>query len=445
VRGRASHEALVKDLAGEPDVLEHLTQSGGRLLEYLPATGFALWIDGVFAAVGETPAEVDVRRIVQWLNGHGSGGLFHTHCLSDHYPPAAAFTQVAAGMLALSVSRSPRDYLIWFRAELLHTVEWAGDPTKPVIQGEDGVQLSPRKSFAAWRQQVSRQAQPWSTEDVKMAESLRISLLEVVLEHVDQLARERQRARLQQDALVAQLDDKIVQWERTAAQLKVESDRRAILEDELSQVLRRTVIEQEAERQRIARELHDSLGQYLTAMQLDLDGIARDGGVTAAIKARIDRLKVLTADAGQEVNHLAWEIRPTALDDLGLQTALQQLVEEWTERSGLAFDLHLTLDNRRLPAAVESVLYRVLQEAILNVVKHAEARRVGIILEASKTEVSLIVEDDGKGFLWTEESAKPSTRLGILGMRERLALVGGSLEIESSPGRGATLIVHVPL
>jgi signal transduction histidine kinase len=191
--------------------------------------------------------------------------------------------------------------------------------------------------------------------------------------------------------------------------------------------------------------LHDSLGQYLTAMQLDLDGIARDGGVTAAIKARIDRLKVLTADAGQEVNHLAWEIRPTALDDLGLQTALQQLVEEWTERSGLAFDLHLTLDNRRLPAAVESVLYRVLQEAILNVVKHAEARRVGIILEASKTEVSLIVEDDGKGFLWTEESAKPSTRLGILGMRERLALVGGSLEIESSPGRGATLIVHVPL
>ncbi len=446
-RGRASHEALVKDLAGDPDVLNRLTRSTHRLLNYVPATGLALWIDGTLESIGETPREAEVRQLVAWLNVSELSGAFHTDRLATLFPPAVAFAKMASGVLSISISRSPRDYLIWFRPELTHTVTWAGDPSKPVTLTDRGIGLSPRRSFAAWRQLVRGQAEPWSVEDIRMAESLRVSLLEVVLEHVDQLARERQRARTQQDALLAQLDDKIVQWERTAAMLKTEGDRRAVLEEELSQVLRRTVVEQEAERQRIARELHDSLGQYLTAMQLDLEGIARDRTASSTVKVRVDRLKGLTNDAGQEVNHLAWEIRPTALDDLGLQTAIQQLVEAWGDRSGLAFDLHLTLDSRRLSSSVESVLYRVLQEAILNVVKHAGARRVGVILEASETEVRLIVEDDGIGFASAgdDTAATPSARLGLLGMRERLALVNGAIEIETAPGQGTTLLIHVPL
>jgi signal transduction histidine kinase len=272
-------------------------------------------------------------------------------------------------------------------------------------------------------------------------------MLEIVLERTDQLARERERARIQQEALLAELDNRIIQWEKIAQELKRESDRRAVVEAELSQVLRRTVLEQEAERQRIARELHDSLGQYLTVMGLDLDGIGRDTEASASIRQRVEKLKTLTADIGQEVNHLAWEIRPTALDDLGLQKAFQQFLEEWAERSTLKFDVHLALNNRRLPPAIETALYRVLQEAIRNVVKHARARRVGVILEASEREVRLIVEDDGKGFAWdTEEGAAgPSSRLGLLGVRERLALVGGLLEVETSPGSGTTLLIHVPL
>jgi signal transduction histidine kinase len=341
----------------------------------------------------------------------------------------------------------PRDYLIWFRPEQIETVQWAGNPDKAISAGADGERLSPRTSFAAWKQEVRGRSEPWSPVDVKTAESLRLFLLEVVLEHVDQLARDRERARIQQGALLAELDDRIARWERTAEQLKVESDRRALIEAQLSQVLRRTVVEQEAERQRIARELHDSLGQYLTAMQLDLEGIARDKTVTTSIKARVERLKSMTSDAGHEVNHLAWEIRPTSLDDLGLQTAIQQFLEEWSERCELQFDLHLTLKNRRLPPTVESALYRVVQEAIHNVVKHADATRVGVILEATENEARLIIEDDGKGFVWNEGDIDTTTssRLGLLGIRERLALVGGALEIETSPGRGATLLIHVPI
>lgn len=246
---------------------------------------------------------------------------------------------------------------------------------------------------------------------------------------------------------MAELDKRIQQWEATARELKIEGDRRAVVEAELSQVLRRTVVDQENERQRIARELHDSLGQYLTIMQLDLDDIARRSASAEHVRTGITRLKELASSVGHEINRLAWEIRPTSLDDLGLQTAVQQFLEEWSERSGLKFDLHLMLNNRRLSPVVETTLYRVLQEAITNVVKHAEATKVGIILEANESEVRLIVEDNGKGFNWEDpnEATSPSARLGLLGIRERLTLIGGHLEIEAGHGSGTTLIVHAPL
>ncbi len=447
LRSKVIQEHLVKELTHERDLVGGLDRTKQNLLEYIPASGLALWIDGAFSAVGVTPPEEEVRALVAWLNASVTDGVFYTEKLAAHYPRAEKFAAVASGILALSVSRSPRDYLIWFRPELVQVVRWAGDPNKAVTSGKEGQRLSPRSSFADWQELVRLQSEPWSSVDIKTSQSLRVSLLEIVLEHVDQLARERERARIQQEALLAELDLRILQWEQTAQQLKVEGDRRAVLESELSEVLRRTVVEQETERQRIARELHDSLGQYLAIMQLDLDGIGRDASASASIKERVDRLKELTTDVGAEVGHLAWEIRPTALDDLGLQTAIQQFLEEWAERSPMAFDLHLALRDRRLSPAIETALYRVLQEAILNVVKHASASRVGVILDANDTEVRLIVEDDGKGFVWdeTERALTPPMRLGLLGMRERLALLGGTLEIETSPGAGTTILIHVPI
>jgi light-regulated signal transduction histidine kinase (bacteriophytochrome) len=445
LRSKTIHQEMVADLAGESDLARGFGRFGTRLLDYIPASGLGLWIGGKYASIGAALPEARAAELVRWLNESMDAGVFHTDRLTDYLPQAANWAPVASGILAVSVSRSPRDYLIWFRPELLQTVTWAGRPEK--AEDPATMRLSPRKSFAAWRQEVRLHSAPWSGFDLKTAQSLRTSLLEVVLHHVDQLARERERAHLQQQALLAELDLRIRQWEETALELQVEGARRAVVEAELSQVLRRTVLEQEAERQRIARELHDSLGQYLTVMKLDLDGIGRHAEASEAIRQRIEKLKLLTADAGQEVNHLAWEIRPTALDDLGLQTAFEQYLEEWSERSSLAFDLHLTLSGRRLPNTVETALYRCLQEAIRNVVKHAEASRVGVILEASGDEVRLIVEDDGKGFVWESagKPAAPSSRLGLLGVRERLALVGGALEVESSPGEGTTLLIHVPL
>ena len=160
------------------------------------------------------------------------------------------------------------------------------------------------------------------------------------------------------------------------------------------------------------------------------------------------QLRDLTSEIGHEVNRMAWELRPTALDDLGLETAITQYIEEWGERSRLHFDLQLSLGDRRLPQTVETTVYRALQEAVTNVVRHAGAANGWPSSSRRRTQqLQLIVEDDGKGFRPddTEGGAPGAQRLGLLGVRERLALVDGSLEVESSPGAGTTLFVRVPV
>ena len=216
-------------------------------------------------------------------------------------------------------------------------------------------------------------------------------------------------------------------------------------EARLSELLRGTVARQEAERQRLARELHDALGQYLAVMSMKLELFGRSAADASPQKASLEELKTLTAKVGDEVNRLAWELRPAALDDIGLESAIRHFVDDWARRSGLRFDLHFALKRQRLPTEVETALYRILQEAVTNVVKHAAARTVGVILKASPAEVVMIIEDDGNGFEPGSLPGAGSARLGLLGMRERIAAVRGGMEIETSPGEGTTLIIRVAL
>lgn len=207
-----------------------------------------------------------------------------------------------------------------------------------------------------------------------------------------------------------------------------------------------SVEELESERRRIARELHDSLGQSLTLLKLGLDELSRAlPGGDKKIRDRLAALKGLADDVGSEARRIAWEIRPAALDDLGLEAAIRHLTEAWSERSSMRFDLRLTLGDRRLSPAVETTLYRVLQEAITNVARHAGATRVALLLEARKKEVRMIVEDNGRGFSPEKLQCAASRHLGLLGIRERLSLVSGALEIESAPGKGCTLYIQAPL
>jgi signal transduction histidine kinase len=212
------------------------------------------------------------------------------------------------------------------------------------------------------------------------------------------------------------------------------------------ELLAQLVTAQEEERRRIALELHDQLGQDVTALMLGLKAL-QDSGELAGANERLQQLLRLANQLGAEAHRLAWELRPSALDDLGLQGTLRNYLEEWARRFERAVDFHSSGLRDRLPAQIESALYRIIQEALTNVAKHAQARHVSVILERRQGRVLVIVEDDGRGFDTAEllESANTARRMGLVGMRERARLIGGELEVESSPGEGTTIYVRVPL
>lgn len=449
-RGRSQqlHEGLMAELSPEEDVASGLGRALQTLLDCIPATGMVLRIGGGYDAIGKTPPREAVLSLIDWLDGVMSETVFHTDHLAAHYPEAADLGPAASGVLAVCISRPSRDFLVWFRPEQTQTVRWAGDPNKPVTAGAEGDRLSPRRSFAVWREQMRGRSEPWDTVDIGAAQSLRVSLLEVMVEQTGRLVREGRRSRDRQDDLLVQLDERIARWETSAQQLKSENDQRAMVGRELTEVLRQTVIDQERERQRIARELHDGLGQYLAAMKLDLDLIARDREASESIRARADRLRRLTAEVGRDLHDLASNLRPAALDHLGLEAAIEQLADQWRERSALILDLRLGLNGRRLPSSLETALYRALEDALAALAHGGRIGRLVLSLSATPREAQLIVED-AEAQTQHGDEARPSSMsaasLALLGIRERLALVGGELDVMSEEGRPRALRIRVPL
>jgi PAS domain S-box-containing protein len=218
-------------------------------------------------------------------------------------------------------------------------------------------------------------------------------------------------------------------------------------EAERVRLSRRLVTAQEDERRRISRELHDQMGQSLAALMLGLKSL-QDSGQFDSEHFRLQQLQDLTNQVATEVHTLARELRPTALDDLGLHTALWNYVEEWSDRCKVPVDFHSNgLLGPRLPGDIETTVYRLVQEALTNVMKHAKAQNVSVIVECRANRVLVIVEDDGPGF---DAEALRNTpvrkrRLGLLGMQERVELVGGNFNIESTPGVGTTVLAHIPV
>src|SRR5437016_6728428 len=218
-------------------------------------------------------------------------------------------------------------------------------------------------------------------------------------------------------------------------------------EEAQNQILLRVVTAQEEEQRRLSRELHDHMAQSLTALMLGLKSLG-EHGISDTSAKRLDELQHLANQLAQEVRTLATQLRPPALDDLGLHTALSNYVEEWSKRSRITSDFHCNgLINQRLPAIIETTVYRIVQEALTNVLKHAQAQTVSIIVEYRGNRVRAIVEDDGCGFEADAMMSVPvrERRLGLLGMQERAALVGGTLNIESRPGAGTTLLFQIPV
>jgi signal transduction histidine kinase len=205
--------------------------------------------------------------------------------------------------------------------------------------------------------------------------------------------------------------------------------------------LRRVVSGQELERRRLARELHDETGQALTSILLGLRAV-EEARSPDEMRTAASHLRELVVGTLQDVRRLAVQLRPKALDDFGLVAAVEHLVQTFSEATAIRVDLEAQLGDERLPAEVETTLYRIVQEALTNIVKHAEASRVSILLVRRSGSATVVIEDDGQGF---DPAELREEGMGIIGMRERVELHEGRLTVESAPGSGTTLVAEVPL
>lgn len=213
------------------------------------------------------------------------------------------------------------------------------------------------------------------------------------------------------------------------------------------ELLGRVIDAQEAERARVARDLHDQIGQMLTSVLIGLRLLERSlpGGAEAAeARSRTDEVRGLVADALDEVRQLAFDLRPTVLDDIGLVAAIRRLAGDLSRRFGVHVEVSYggLDDDRRLAPEVETVVYRVVQESLTNVVRHSGASLAGVSITAGVRRMRVSIVDDGVGFELDDGLLRS---LGLAGMSERAALAGGQLEITSARGEGTTVVLEVPL
>lgn len=214
-------QSLMLNLAGADDYARGLTEQSPNLLDYIHGGGAALdgrqqggvavSVKGELTFLGVTPNKDQITRLIDWLNTHmlDTDGVYATDRLGEFWEPAQEFAAVASGLLVISVSPDPSDFIIWFRPELVETAHWAGRPHKTVSDGPGGEFLTPRKSFEIWQETVRGRGLPWSVSDLDAARDLRISLLNVVLRRITEAARERKLAAERDQLMMAELDHRV--------------------------------------------------------------------------------------------------------------------------------------------------------------------------------------------------------------------------------------------
>jgi PAS domain S-box-containing protein len=236
----------------------------------------------------------------------------------------------------------------------------------------------------------------------------------------------------------------------TSVSIGQDISERTRAEEERRRLLQRLITAQEDERRHLSRELHDNLGQYLSALLLGLESLARLQDLPTAAVNKLSYLTETTKQFELDVHSLALELRPTTLDDLGLEASLSSFAREWARRHDQRIKVVFNSSGfanpeKRLSFDIEVAIYRVVQEALTNASRHSNAQIVSIILERDNTQVRVTIEDDGVGFDVEKMMSSPveNRRLGLMSMQERVQMVGGEFKIDS--GAGTTIVVTIPL
>jgi light-regulated signal transduction histidine kinase (bacteriophytochrome) len=422
---RANSQRILDTLVNN---LKDATDIGGtlacdELLSYVGAHGAAVYFEGHVHPVGETPAVQDILAIVDWLNSVNRS-QFNTHHLAQSYPAGARLAGNASGLLAVGLSRVPRDYVLWFRPEIGRTVRWAGEPAKATRLDEHGVRLTPRGSFAEWLEVTRRQSAPWTAVELEAAEALRVVFLETVLKGLDLARRERafELARQSAQELEQRVQERTEQLRSLAAELEAAEDN---------------------ERRQIARDLHDDLGQTLAAAQIRLAALCNDDSGT--VRAKATEVGALIDRANSSVRSLAAQLAPAVLHELGLLAALEWLGEEIQRSFGLKVSVIDDGEVKPLSQEARSILYRAVRELLINVAKHAQTDSAVVECDTLEDRIVIRVSDSGVGYDPNIVARRSVRGLGLISVRERLSNIGGSTEVRSSPGEGTVVTLTAGL
>ncbi|MEN3793124.1 HWE histidine kinase domain-containing protein [Fulvimarina sp. MAC3] len=209
-KGRELHDRFVGKLMSLTPSVAELSDFAGDLREIISSDGVAVWADGVMKSYGKTPPDSAMPALARFLNRAAASRVYASDELGAVYPPAKEFEKEAAGLLAIPISRSPRDYIMFFRRELVQTVSWAGNPQdKKMAYGPNGPRLTPRKSFEAWQETVRGKSKSWTDAEKKASEALRVSILEVLVKFTEETSRQQAQAQQAQELLIAELNHRV--------------------------------------------------------------------------------------------------------------------------------------------------------------------------------------------------------------------------------------------
>ena len=204
---RQLHDRLMIGLSAGASIIDGFERVADKLFDLIPADGIAIYVEGRYAARGAAPGEAGFLALAAFLNTAPTGRIICTHRLSEFFPGAGALSERVAGLMAIPISRAPRDYIVFFRKELVRSVTWAGKPDKSVET--DGERLTPRKSFAVWKETVRGASAPWSERERRVGEALRLSLMEIILKLADEANLERKKTAEKQELLIAELNHRV--------------------------------------------------------------------------------------------------------------------------------------------------------------------------------------------------------------------------------------------
>ena len=340
---------------------------------------------------------------------------------------------------------------VWANDSALWVMDIAGDDRFPrsQIAAQEGLHGAFGFPIRLGREVLG--VMEFFSTDIRQPDANLIAVMSTIGSQIGQFAaRKRAEETLQQAAakLESRVSKRTAELAAANRVLQAEIVMRQTAEESRVQLLHRLVGAHEEERSRMARELHDKMGQYLTGLIWGLHSLTKICQPHPPSQTLLLRLLQVTDELMREVHHLAWELRPALLDELGLNAALGNYLTQWSERTGIALDFHsCNLDQQLLSPDIETTVYRIVQEALTNILKHAEAKHVSVVAECQQNNVQVTVEDDGKGFD-TEYLLNKATMeggLGVVGMQERAAMVEGTLDIESTPGVGTAVFVRIPL